>query len=454
MPPAIATPLERLERWGSPVPAEQAALRRAFEHESIAALRDLLVPICFALLLFFACFWSTDWLFYRESFWRLLPLRLALVGTYALAWRHLGRARGARQTLGLMTVTFIVATAAIGGMLMVNGDPAGIYATPFLVAPAVMALLPMPRLWYALNTAAITLIYALAMALSGQLGAPGVANYLLALSSGSLLFGFFHSYQARQRWEGFANRVRAERLTERLASELALARRIQQSLLPPARPGWDAPDLACWSGPAREVGGDFYAYVRLPDGRIGLSVGDVSGKGLPAALLVSTCLALLRGATAGAASPGALLSTLDRALVDSTRATRQNCALCCVELVGGSLRAANAGGVAPLLRRAGGHVEWVEAGGLPLGTGLGGLGYRDSRAELGPGDMLVLVSDGVVEAMDEAGQLFGFERLEAALATLVADSAFTAVAELREALAAFTGPADAHDDMTIVALRL
>lgn len=453
LPPAIIAVVTRLERWGSPVPAEQAALRRAYERESLGLLRELVAAVARALLLFFTCFWMTDWLFYREVFWQLLPLRLVMIGAYLTLWRSIGRARGARHTLGLMTLAFGVGAVANAGMLLVNGDPVGIYATPFIAGPAVLALMPLPRAWYALDTALLAALYVLTMAAGGLLGEPGVANYIVAIVSATVLFGFFHSYQARQRWEGFANRVRVEQLGERLAGELAMARRIQQSLLPPARPGWDAPDLACWSGPAREVGGDFYAYARMPDGRVGLSVGDVSGKGLPAALLVSTCLALLRGATVGAASPGELLASLDLALADSTRATRQNCALCCVDLAGGSLRAANAGGIAPLVRRAGGRVEWVDAGGLPLGTGLAGSGYSDSRAQLAPGDMLVLVSDGVLEAVDEAGQLFGFERLEAAVAALAADTAFAAVAELREALAAFTGRADPHDDMTIVALR-
>lgn len=453
-PPKTETLAARLERWGSPVPASQAHLAPRFERESIEALRALLAPIYLALLIFFAFFWVTDWLLYGAFFWQLLPLRAMLVGCYALAWRLIGHVRGGRQTLVFMTLMFGAATTPIAGMLVVNGDPSGIYATPFVAGPAVLALLPMPLIWYAADTGLLTALYVLAMAISGQLGEPGVTNFILALVGGSVLFGFIHVYLARQRWESFANRVRAEQMGERLAGELAMARRIQESLLPPALPAWEAPDLACWSGPAREVGGDFYAYARQPGGRVDVSVGDVSGKGLPAALLVSTCLALLRGASPAAPSPAALLGSLDLALADSTRATRQNCALCCVELAGSRLRVANAGGVAPLLRRADGRIEWVEAGGLPLGTGLAGRGYSDVCAELAPGDLLILVSDGVIEAVDGAGGLFGFERLEAAAANLGAASAFAAIAELRDALAAFSGPADPHDDMTIVVLRM
>ncbi|NTU83900.1 MAG: SpoIIE family protein phosphatase [Chloroflexales bacterium] len=443
----------RLLRWGSPVPAGQGALRARFEQESQAAMGDLMASFYPAFTLFFTFFTLTDWLLYRADFWQLLPLRISLIGIGLVGWRLNGRVRGQGTPL-LWTLLFSLSMAVIAEMLVVNGDPAGLYAVTFIVSPAMLALLPMPLVWYVINTALLTIIYVAPLWLAGHLGTPGVAAFILALIGCPPLFGFIQVSLARQRWESFANRVRAEQLSERLSSELATARRIQKSLLPPPYPRWPTPDLACWSEPAREVGGDFYTYARISDGRVGLSVGDVSGKGLPAAMLVSTCLALLRAATAGAASPGALLGAIDRALASSTQVTRQNCALCCVELADNRLRAANAGGVSPLLRRADGRVEWVEAVGLPLGTGLSDLGYHDVCAEVAPGDLLLLVSDGVVEAMDEAGQIFGFERLEAAAAALRFDSAFAAVAELRDALAGFTGPADPHDDMTIVALRV
>lgn len=456
MSPNLAQPplTVRLRRWALPVPLGQGHLLPRFERETLAELQRLLATFFFALICFFGFFLITDWTLYSYAAWQLLPLRALLVGAYALGWLRMRHMHSPLQAPATATAVFGVANLAIGAMLMVTGEPWGLYATPFVVAPAVLALLPMPLIWFAVNAAIVVGTYALAAALIGQLTQPEVAQILVSILGSTILFGFVHSYIARQRWEAFANKVRAEELAAQLAGELALARRIQQSLLPLAAPGWAAPDLVCWSAPAREVGGDFYAYAALPDGRVGVGVGDVSGKGLPAALLVSTCLALLQAATASAASPSALLSSLDQALRASTRATRQNCALCCVELDGPVLRVANAGGVPPLVRRAAGGVVWVDAGGFPLGSGFGHLGYREVCAELAPGDLLLLVSDGVVEAMDEAGELFGFERLERAVAALDAPSAFVAVAELREAVAAFAGPADAHDDMTIVALRV
>jgi PAS domain S-box-containing protein len=264
--------------------------------------------------------------------------------------------------------------------------------------------------------------------------------------------------------------------------ELALARDIQRNLLPSARPAWSgkpcldhleiagppAPVVICYSSPAREVGGDLYAYQAfiasrggaVHEGKYALVVGDVTGKGMPAALLMAVSLASFRAMVGREQTPGELLAQMDTALLDYTRATRQNCAMVYVEITPpaegdvGRLRAANAGLIDPLLRRADGRVEWLEASGFPLGIGVGAeQGYREARQTLKPGDLVLLVSDGVIEANNAAGEMFGFKRLEQAVAA-GPGQAEAMLDHLKAELAAFVGDVEPHDDMTLVVVQV
>lgn len=425
-----------------------------YEQETRERLTRLSVAIYAISIAFWSCYTLTDiWLF-TDRLWALLGLRaLLLLSTGAGLWLF-RRPWAPRQVYPLLLGSWAVTMGILTLMGITTGYPAGLYSISLFGAVGLAALLPGPLVIYLALALSVTGIYAAGVAIAGLLGDIGVIQFMIGLVGAPVFFGGAHYYLERQRWENFLTRIQAEQLNARLSDELITARRIQQGLLPPASPGWPAPDLACWSEAAREVGGDFYAYTRRADGRLGFAVGDVSGKGMPAALLMSTSLALLRTAVDSADSPDALLGQLDRALTTTTRATRQNCALCCVELHQSVATIANAGGIAPLIRRADGSTCWVEVGGLPLGTGLNLLGYRACQVELHPGDLLLLVSDGIVEAMREDGEIFGFERFERAAAACDAPSAFVAIALLREAVAEFIGPAETHDDMTIVVLRI
>lgn len=257
-------------------------------------------------------------------------------------------------------------------------------------------------------------------------------------------------------------RAEQERLRySAIERELNLARTIQESLLPSPRPGWPGLDLICASTPAREVGGDLYAYYRLDgeDGaeRYAVAVGDVTGKGMPAALLMAVSLASLRSTVGQGLGPAQLLGRLDQVLRDYTARSKQNCALLYLEIERDAttlVRAANAGGIAPLLRRADGSVELLDIGGMPLGGGWGGqLGYAELTVLLAPGDLLLLVSDGVVEAMNSLAEIFGFERLEATLAAGPSVSAEVLLGYVQAAVARFVGASEPHDDMTIVVIR-
>ncbi len=249
--------------------------------------------------------------------------------------------------------------------------------------------------------------------------------------------------------------------------ELTIAQDIQQSLLPPQKPDWSGPEVLCYNAPAREVGGDFYAYHALSSTtkdtgeKYGLAVGDVSGKGMPAALLMAVSLASLQAIVGQELTPADLLSHLDQAILPYTRTSRQNCALVYVEITlpyqdeAGVVRVANAGCIPPLIQRADGSVEWVEVGGLPLGAGVvDEFEYHTMTLPLAKEDIIVLVSDGVIEANNSDNEMLGFDRLEQIVVAGPNTNAQAMLAHLQAEITAFVGQAEPHDDLTIVVLQV
>ncbi len=244
-------------------------------------------------------------------------------------------------------------------------------------------------------------------------------------------------------------------VTEQLHSELVLARNIQQSLLPPAVRAWPRLNIVCASQPAREVGGDFYTYHRFEDGRICLAVGDVSGKGVSAALLMASSLSLVNSHLERHLAPAELVAELDRSLQPYMQPRGQNCALCYLEFDGYRCVIVNAGGIPPYIRHQNGTIDWPDVRGFALGHGLGAdSGYRSMEITVEPGDMLVIISDGVVEAMDTEGHMFGFDRLERCIQAGPGDNAQAMLDHLRDELERFVGHTEAHDDLTLLVARI
>lgn len=265
-------------------------------------------------------------------------------------------------------------------------------------------------------------------------------------------------------------------LNARLSDELNLARQIQQSLLPPAKPNWLGLDMLCYSRPAHEVGGDLYAYHAFDDSpdaafRYAIAIGDVSGKGMPAALLMAVSMASFQSIIPSDLPPASILANLDRTMLPYTRTSRQNCALCYLEITpptaqaappsllgqtnGGALRAANAGCIYPIIRRHDGSVEWVRVGGPPLGFGLGAIdGYNEVEYTLNAGDLVILTSDGVVEAKNGYGEMFGFERWEQTIRSGPPRSAEAMLTYLKTQVTTFVGNIEPHDDITIVVAQV
>jgi len=242
--------------------------------------------------------------------------------------------------------------------------------------------------------------------------------------------------------------IAAER--ERQQRDLELARTIQVSSLSTVFP--DEPDhsIAARMLTARDVGGDFYDFCSLPDGRILVLIADVSGKGIPAALFMMRAKAIIRGAVSG--HPGSLAAAIEEAnamLADANEANMFVTAwISILDRATGELECVNAGHNPPLVRHADGTVEWLRArSGLVLAA-MSGSPYRTAHFTLGHGDLLFLYTDGVTEAMDVRGNLYGETRLERTLAAAGAD----AISAVCDDVRTFAAGAEQSDDITVIAL--
>jgi serine phosphatase RsbU (regulator of sigma subunit)/anti-sigma regulatory factor (Ser/Thr protein kinase) len=247
---------------------------------------------------------------------------------------------------------------------------------------------------------------------------------------------------------------RAEaRERERIAQELRVARLIQQTLLPreiPAVPGWA---ITPYYEPAREVGGDFYDFITLPQGHLGLVIADVTDKGVPAALVMAMTRSVLRAAATRLESPGAVLARVNDMLVPDIPANMfVTCLYAVLDPATGRLQFANAGHDVAYWRTAAGALHELRARGMPLGL-MEGMVYEEHEVRLGAGDHILLYSDGLVEAHNPRREMFSFERL-AALVAGASGSGQPLITRLLDELARFTGPGWVQeDDITLVTIE-
>jgi len=248
---------------------------------------------------------------------------------------------------------------------------------------------------------------------------------------------------------------RAEaRERERLEQEMRVARVIQQTLLPqehPDLPGWD---ISGHYQPARAVGGDFYDYLYLQDGRLGVVIGDVTDKGVPAALVMATTRSMLRSLALQAADPGDVLAMVNDMLNQEIPPNMfVTCLYGILEPASGRFTYANAGHCLPILRTAQGTQE-LRARGMPLGL-MPGMTYEEKEARIGPGEAVLFYSDGLVEAHNPRNEMYGTPRLLQELASPSQPRRGSALFEcLLEELADFTGPDwQQEDDVAMILLE-
>lgn len=254
--------------------------------------------------------------------------------------------------------------------------------------------------------------------------------------------------------------LHAEKLREqRLMQELALAQEIQQGYLPGELEDFPGADFEIFGRvfPARQVAGDFYDFVRTPSGRLAFFIGDVSGKGMPAALFMIAVRTLCRHLVREAGRPGQLLAKLNIELADDN----PNCMFVTLahglyEPATGHVLLASAGHPAPILRRANGSVEDVQLkAGRLLGYSAAMLHYPEVHLELAPGDTLWLYTDGLFEARaakDHA--MFGMDRVHSLVKEASADRLLAEATDAAKvAIDRYTGSAELQDDLTLLALR-
>ena len=242
---------------------------------------------------------------------------------------------------------------------------------------------------------------------------------------------------------------------ERIEQELRVARLIQQTLLPKTLPELPGYDVAAYYQPAREVGGDFYDFLDLEDGRMGFVVGDVTDKGVPAALVMATTRTMLRAAAQRLDTPGEVLKRVNDVLVQEIPPNMfVTCLYAILERESGRLIYANAGHDLPYRRRAGRSegAEELRARGMPLGL-MPGMGYEEKEILLEKGESILFYSDGLVEAHDAHREMFGFPRLQGLVGTHRSGGS-SLVSFLLSELRRFTGEDwEQEDDITLVTLE-
>ena len=251
-------------------------------------------------------------------------------------------------------------------------------------------------------------------------------------------------------------RLEQERIErERIEQELRVARRIQHASLPeevPTLGGWQ---ISPFYQPAREVGGDFYDFHLLSEGRLGVVVGDATGKGVPAALVMSTTLGMLQLAAqaSDSSSAGEVLARVNEALTIRIPSNMfVTCFYAILDPKSGSLRYANAGHDLPYLNRSGDDdAEELRARGMPLGL-MPAMSYEEGEVSLGEGNCVLFYSDGLVEAHNPKGEMFGFPRLRALVAEHGEERTLRNL--LLEVLYSFVEEGwEQEDDITLLTLR-
>jgi serine phosphatase RsbU (regulator of sigma subunit) len=267
---------------------------------------------------------------------------------------------------------------------------------------------------------------------------------------GMAVFRFSEEGKVVESWDSYDQ---LSLMRQSIEQELRVARSIQQALLPKGMPllaGWQ---LTPYYQPAREVGGDFYDFFEQEDGRVGVVEGDATGKGMPAALVASATSSMLRAVAQalGSSSAGEVLSRVNESLLARIPPNMfVTCFYAILDPRSARLSYANAGHDLPYLWR-GGDAEELRARGMPLGI-MPGMEYEEKQIELDAGEGVLFYTDGLVEAHDPEGEMFGFPRLRALVAEHAEEGQLGDL--LLEQLYSFVGEGwEQEDDITLLTLK-
>jgi serine phosphatase RsbU (regulator of sigma subunit)/predicted ester cyclase len=274
--------------------------------------------------------------------------------------------------------------------------------------------------------------------------------YIHRISDGKIIEEWSQANTLHTTLERLEQETRAR---ERVEQDLRVARNIQQASLPREVPQLEGWQISPFYQPAREVGGDFYDFFKLEDGRLGLIVGDATGHGMPAALVMASARSMLHAvAQASDYSPGEVLRmTNDPLVTDIPPNMFVTCLYAILDPKSGHLSYANAGHDLPYLRRRNGEAEELRARGMPLGL-MPGMSYEEKETILEAGEAALFYSDGLVEAHDPKGEMFGFPKLRALIAEHGEEQALGEF--LMEELYSFVGEGwEQEDDITLLMLE-
>ncbi len=290
----------------------------------------------------------------------------------------------------------------------------------------------------------------------------GVVAVVKRHEEGAFSDNDFHVFKSVSEQSSFAmgNATIHQELTEKrkLDDELRTAREVQNILLPASEPNIPGYRVCGSNTPARMISGDYFDYMEMPQGKWGLVIADVTGKGVPAGLLMAMCRSLLRHSAQSISSPAEALAQVNRNLFPDVRED-MFVSLVCMTIDGpdGAVRLARAGHDAPLLFRSGsGTVERIKPPGVALGIDEGEVFERvtkDLDLNMASGDCLLLHTDGVCEAEDDGENQFGAERMEKEFIKSAPLGAEVVVESLKKAVSDFAGDRPQMDDITMVVIE-
>ena len=244
---------------------------------------------------------------------------------------------------------------------------------------------------------------------------------------------------------------------ERIGAELNVATQIQADMLPrifPAFPERQEFEVYATMNPAKEVGGDFYDFFLVDDDHLAVVIADVSGKGVPAALFMVIAKTLIKNHAQNRETPGEVFTQTNAQLCEGNDAGLFVTAwMGVLEISTGKFVYVNAGHNPPLLKRADGQYEWLKSRPGFVLAGMEGIRYRENTLELMPGDTLYLYTDGVTEATSSAQELYGEERLQAALNEASELPVSQLLPRIKNCIDTFVGDAEQFDDITMLGLQ-
>jgi sigma-B regulation protein RsbU (phosphoserine phosphatase) len=245
---------------------------------------------------------------------------------------------------------------------------------------------------------------------------------------------------------------------KRLDHDLQIARDIQRILLPAEAPSVNGFEIAGLNVPARQVSGDYFDYIKIDDERLGVAIADVSGKGVPASLIMAICRSVLRSQAIGNPSPTDVLQKVNRQLYPDIKEDMFiSMAYLVLDHARGSVTLARAGHDAPLLyKQKAQTIQPLKTPGMVVGIDSGDVFDRlttDVAVELETGDCILLYTDGITEALDNEGDEFGLERTTAAVRSSAKEGAQAMVNRLVDDLRNFVGSTPQNDDITLIAIR-